>query len=704
MAQVFTRNQTADIWDPPSDTPSINLPAGNASDRRILAIGTYPGASVQPAAIAGFEISDTLVLGSNRLTVYVQTLGSAVSASTVALSYSDDVQGNYWCASVQGLVGTPQISTDSSYDPTRTIPALQSSGPNGRQYLIELSADYPRSVENLAGFSEDADLAQYTSASGGMWLGVRCRNVAQGPVSSFSYNLKDYNPSNPAADAGDRLMYVNFVADELPQTNTGSFDVIGELPSILLSVTPEETSVVVGEVAYFTEVIQGSSSGVTWAIIEGSGTIDSSGDVTTTDAGNLIVEATSVESPTIKARGSTIVYPTSPAVDAIADTLSPVTFAGTGDVGAVIEYTVDGEATLGPTVDSNGDWTVDVDLPAGSHIASFRQYEAMLYSQVTGPRQFNILPDGETPVKTSLTLGLNVSAAQVGQNIQLTVTVLDQEGNPMQGQEVGVEVTDGTTVSYGPFTTNLLGQYVFSRVAQNVGEFSAQAFSDDLTSTTETATVTLTLEPPVKTLIGLRTTPAFPAAGDTVEFEARVLDQYGEAIAGEAVTLKYTDKGTDTTTTLGPVSSDSAGYARFEAVIPAADYDVWAESSPRSSIVLLMSVPAESVGNGPTWASAKAAMQSSSPAPKPKAKAEATAPPTVAEVGQDIADELFAANLLAQLFAVPQPVIEQPYMPPARPEPLDAGTQKALEAIAQIAQKESEKSNQQMQAIDRMLQ
>ncbi len=134
-----------------------------------------------------------------------------------------------------------------------------------------------------------------------------------------------------------------------------------------------------------------------------------------------------------------------------------------------------------------------------------------------------------TPVLTSIQVTPENHSLVEGSQQQFTASPLDQFGEPF---EAAVEwATDAGT------SGSITGEGLFSAVVPG-GPFTITATSGDVSGATS---VTIT-ETPVATTIEINPTAAYVQVGQSVTFEASVLDQFGDEIEADALVFS-TDAG-----------------------------------------------------------------------------------------------------------------------------------------------------------------
>ena len=210
MTQVALQGSaTSGKWSS-SATPTINTPAGSAGHVQILVASWDAGSTVSAPSFSGWTLKDeTFQSGTaNRKAWYARTLSSDVSAGTVSPTFSAAVYGIYWAGSFNGALqadaGLAQLVTWTNPQ----VVAATSSPITGSLHLVAMSsANWPRSVTTVTGYTEVYDDYEYT-ATQGIWLAVNCKDVGEGAVASSSWSLYDETGGSSASDQANYLSAV----------------------------------------------------------------------------------------------------------------------------------------------------------------------------------------------------------------------------------------------------------------------------------------------------------------------------------------------------------------------------------------------------------------------------------------------------------------------------------------------------------------
>ncbi len=161
-------------------------------------------------------------------------------------------------------------------------------------------------------------------------------------------------------------------------------------------------------------------------------------------------------------------------------------------------------------------------------------------------------PPAPTPVATLIAITpASATLNAIGQTVQLTAQVFDQNNNVMPGASV-------TWTSADPRIVSVSSGGLATAVAYGIIRITAR--SDGVSRDVEVKVVQtagrITIEPAEATLT---------AIGETVQLTATVQDQNGQAIAGANVTWRSSDTAVARVSTTGLVTSTGNGTARITA-------------------------------------------------------------------------------------------------------------------------------------------
>lgn len=190
-------------------TPTLDTPAGAAGESQLLIATFSPGGTVSAPTISGWTLeAESFITGSdNRMAVYSRTLGSATAAGTASPTFSGATYGIYWAASINGTPGTISLAQDSTWSNPVGIPSTSALADLSLHLVAVASADWPRSVAAVSGYTEAYDNFAY-SASQGLWLGVNHKAVSSGTVAASEWPLYDETGNTLSAEQVIKLSLV----------------------------------------------------------------------------------------------------------------------------------------------------------------------------------------------------------------------------------------------------------------------------------------------------------------------------------------------------------------------------------------------------------------------------------------------------------------------------------------------------------------
>ena len=266
-----------------------------------------------------------------------------------------------------------------------------------------------------------------------------------GDGAATSAEQADPNGDGDPADAVDTDM--DGVPDYLDPTDGMIADLELTSPSEGDTIGQEATISGTGEPGDEVEVfVDGESVGTVTIDDEGNWSIDvtleeGTREITATSGGQTAGPVTVTVEESMAPAQVTITSP------AEGDTLNegPVEVTGTGEPGDEIEVFVDGESVGTVTVDDEGNWSIGVDLPAGSVTIQATQGDESVTVSVT------VEPDGGQDA-----LAVEISSPTEGEVLETTTPAL--RGTATAGAEVELAI-DGEVV--GVVTANGQGEWVY---------------------------------------------------------------------------------------------------------------------------------------------------------------------------------------------------------------------------------------------------
>lgn len=229
MTQVALQTgPTSGEWGS-SATPTLDTPAGSDGERQVLIVTWSSGASVSAPSISGWTLDDEEHVASsqNRTALYSRTISGSVAAGTVSPTFSGSVSGCYWAGSFNGIPVALALTQDASWPSSRTIPATSAAENESLHLVAVTSANYPRTVPAVSGYTEVYDDYRY-HGGGGVWIGVNRKDVSAGSVASSAWTLYDEAGSAPA---GDQTVYASIIFGPIPSASgTADITVDAEFP------------------------------------------------------------------------------------------------------------------------------------------------------------------------------------------------------------------------------------------------------------------------------------------------------------------------------------------------------------------------------------------------------------------------------------------------------------------------------------------
>lgn len=482
MAQVAYSDRVSGKWESATTTPSVTLPAGDEGDHQLLVITTSNAAAAAPPVLSGWTRT-VGTLGVNQLIVYHRVLSADVAAqASQQLQFGASCVGCWSSSSRNGTISDIQIQTAPNYSQQRTIPAANAGGANAKWEIFEASASFPRSSPAIAGITEHSDDYSYSSATTGIWLVHRSKDVGAGSTGAATYTMRNEADN---ADAADQTMILSFVTEELLTTSDALFDVLGEFPTITLTASASPLAPVIGEIVTVTHDLQGSTQGVDYGSLSGGVEILGPGQYRPTEVGQLSVTVYSIEAPSVSATVQVYAVPPAPVVIFGAAQASPVSLSGTGHPGSTVIILADGDEVATATVDAQGNWSSpSVTLAAGQYDITASQAKYGYQSASTSAQTLTVEDPATDAELSGIGLTINPVAPLDSQSVTISVGVYDQFGQLFGGQAVTLDVVNLDTqqsTQYGPQTaTDGTTSFFFGSLA--AGRYEATASSGAINS------------------------------------------------------------------------------------------------------------------------------------------------------------------------------------------------------------------------------
>lgn len=386
MAQVLVKNAAGGEWTTAATAHTINLPNALANERILIFVGVEKGATAGPATPSGWTMT-ARNLGGNMAIRYYRSVFANQTGQTLTLNFATAVRGQWWACAVNGLPYFPPWSTDEDYNQPQVLPSVTAQAGEALQMTVEVTADYPRSSPAISGMTEHYDDFQYLTASSGVSMFVRSRNIGAGATAQISYNMRN---EGDTADLADRTMYMSFAVEAFDATEEGLLDVLAEFPSIAILLSPDLVTVEQGTVVQFTAALQGSTQGVSWTIESGTGNLTNTGVFTPQDPGTVVIRAAAVEAPTIFDESTITVLPAAPVIYPVGNGTSPRVIMGEGVPGGTVTCYIGGVSVGSDTVDINGEWQLAVVQSPGTYLVTALQTFAGLVSGASNTVEYQV--------------------------------------------------------------------------------------------------------------------------------------------------------------------------------------------------------------------------------------------------------------------------------------------------------------------------
>jgi hypothetical protein len=252
--------ETSGAWDTATVTGVVSTPAGTDGQRQLLVLAFSNGSAVSAPTITGWTLEgqNHIATRQNRMATYTRVVSGTATAGAISVGFSATVEANFYCASVSGTVGTPSVSTDTSWLNDRVIPANTATANNSLHMVAIATASYPRTIRTVTGYTEAVDAYQFTG-DGSIGLGLhvlRRSGITAGAVSSISVPMYDYTNTTTT---GDQTVYMNVVYSPfVTSVGEGNFTVTAEwpVPSVITPIRTTGGDLAVGATDVVTVTVQ----------------------------------------------------------------------------------------------------------------------------------------------------------------------------------------------------------------------------------------------------------------------------------------------------------------------------------------------------------------------------------------------------------------------------------------------------------------
>lgn len=363
MAQVTVTKSTPTKWTN-TVSSTVNILAGSINDTQISVVAVYDKTSTTPTR-AGWDtpIVATIVpvantpAAPNKLIIWTRTLTSAITATTENLNFGVASSGHEISFNTDGvIVGSIILQYLTDFGSEKILGEYSNDSDEATQLSGIMAFSFPRSVEVPADFTELYDDSMYVGG-GGLFLGVAQRDAAA--ATNFAPAVLSLrNEVAQETQEGDRAVLFNAVLKPRTNVSEGVFTVNTKLPSIAVSMGSPTYTVQLGDTVTLTATSVGTVQGLTWSIVSGPGSVDSSGEFTTTTVGTTVVRVQSDEEPDIFDTATVTTQSGAPTVSSVDLSQQPlVLIRGTGEPGATLRFYLNSvlEETL--TISNTGSWT-----------------------------------------------------------------------------------------------------------------------------------------------------------------------------------------------------------------------------------------------------------------------------------------------------------------------------------------------------------
>ncbi len=357
--------------------PPVKLAsAGHRIARLLLAAGSFlallhPSQASAAAAITVYPANAVFEQGSShQLTAYVP-----LSPNTVQWLVNNMVGGN-------PLVGT--VSATGVYVAPAVIPAVNKVTITARSTAYptiagSIVATLVRPYPNLwSVYPATLSVGSYQVSLNGSNFAADSVVLVNGSPVTTKYVSATSLTATGATTAPGTLQFAVKQPGNGSQTGNSVAVTVTAVP-VVVKVSPSSASVNLGATQTFTSTVTGSSStGVTWSVVSGGGTISSTGVYTapaTMPASTAVsIKATSVSTPSSSALASItlVAPPPPPIVVTVSPTSASVQLSGaqtfTATVTGTTNTAVTWSVTGGGTISSTGVYTAPATMPSSSSI------------------------------------------------------------------------------------------------------------------------------------------------------------------------------------------------------------------------------------------------------------------------------------------------------------------------------------------------
>lgn len=227
MTQVALQGAvTGNKWATATATPTVNTPAGSSGHQQLLILTWDSGDTVVAPAISGWTLRGQVFQTgtANRLAAYTRVLSAGVAAGVASVTFSAAVYGQYECGSFNGVIGAITFGSCTGFLGSQTVPATTSASAESLRLAAMASANWPRTIGPVSGYTEAYDDYCYT-ASQGTALAVEHKAVSAGAVASTSWTIYDTDGTTASED---QTNYLSVVVS--PPSTSGTITVTADFP------------------------------------------------------------------------------------------------------------------------------------------------------------------------------------------------------------------------------------------------------------------------------------------------------------------------------------------------------------------------------------------------------------------------------------------------------------------------------------------
>jgi hypothetical protein len=171
---------------------------------------------------------------------------------------------------------------------------------------------------------------------------------------------------------------------------------------------------------------------------------------------------------------------------------------------------------------------------------------------------------------TSVTISPSSSSVIINQSTQFTAQAFDQFGQPFNGATITFASDNTNVATVDSVTTDPNTGIATATVTghnQGTAHITAQATSGTTTVTSQQATLTVNPPTPVLSSVSITPTSATIDAGQTQQYTAQALDQFGQPIGGVTITFSSSNTAVATVDSVSATTSTGSATATVTAHI-----------------------------------------------------------------------------------------------------------------------------------------